>query len=65
MSPLILMALLSHDSSYREIENIVLTENLAINGLKGSDDIAGGEITFDREENPMTQILGRPCPPPA
>lgn len=49
---------ISNKASYREIENIVLTENLAINGLKGSDDIAGGEITFDREENPMTQILG-------
>lgn len=48
---------ISNKTSYREIEDIVLTENLGINSLKGSDDIAGGEITFNREENPTEQIL--------
>ncbi|RKJ18424.1 phage tail sheath family protein [bacterium D16-50] len=47
----------SSKASYREIESVVLTENLSINGLKGSDDIAGGEITFDRGENPLEQIM--------
>jgi phage tail sheath protein FI len=44
-------------TSYREIEDVVLSENLTLNGLKGSDDIAGGEITFSIEDNPITQIL--------
>lgn len=44
-------------TSYREIENLVLSENLTLNGLKGSDDIAGGEISFSMENNPITQIL--------
>ena len=47
----------SSKASYREIEDVVLTENLSINGLKGSSDIAGGEITFDRDENPLSEIL--------
>ncbi len=45
-------------SSYREIEDVVLAENIFLNGLKGSDDIAGGEISFSREDNPKEQILG-------
>lgn len=45
-------------TSYREIENLVLSENLTLNSLKGSDDIAGGEISFSMEDNPITQILG-------
>ncbi len=47
----------SNKSNYRQIEDIVLGENLVLNGLKGSDDIAGGEITFDRDENPVDQIM--------
>lgn len=48
----------SNKASYREIEDVVLSENLTLNGLKGGDDIAGGEISFSMEENPITQILG-------
>lgn len=35
-----------------------MSENLTLNGLKGSDEIAGGEISFSMEDNPLTQILG-------
>lgn len=42
----------------REIEAIVLSENLTLNSLKGSGNIAGGEISFSMEDNPTTQILG-------
>ena len=45
-------------TNYREIEDVVLSENLTLNGLKGSEDIAGGEISFSMEDNPITQILG-------
>lgn len=48
----------SNKSNYRQIEDIVLSENISINGLKGHGDIAGGEISFDREKNPVTQIMG-------
>lgn len=47
----------SNKTSYREIEDVVLSENLTLNGLKGSDEIAGGEISFSMEDNPLTQIL--------
>lgn len=43
--------------NYRTIEDVVLGENLAINSLKGSGDIAGGEISFSRDDNPIEQIL--------
>ncbi|MCM1307579.1 MAG: phage tail sheath family protein [Butyrivibrio sp.] len=42
---------------YRAIEDVVLGENLALNGLKGSNDIAGGEISFSMDDNPIGQIL--------
>lgn len=45
-------------ANYREIENVVNSENMALNGLQGSGDIAGGEISFDMADNPVTQILG-------
>ncbi len=48
----------SNKTNYREIEDVVLSENLTLNGLKGGDDIAGGEISFSMEENPINQILG-------
>ena len=48
----------SNKTNYREIEDVVLSENLSLNGLKGSDDIAGGEIAFNAEDNPINQILG-------
>lgn len=44
-------------ASYREIEDIVLAENLFLNSLRGSGDIAGGEISFSREDNPDEKIL--------
>ncbi len=49
---------ISNKTNYRQIEDVVLSENLTLNGLKGHDDIAGGEISFSREENPITQIIG-------
>ena len=45
-------------TSYREIEDVVLSENLSLNGLKGSGHIAGGSISFSMEDNPINQILG-------
>ncbi len=42
---------------YRAIEDVVLGENLALNSLKGSGDIAGGEISFSMDDNPIEQIL--------
>ena len=36
---------------------MVLSENLALNGLSGRGDIAGGEISFNRDDNPTEQIL--------
>ena len=48
----------SNKTDYREIEDVVLSENLSLNGLKGSNDIAGGEISFSAKDNPINQILG-------
>lgn len=45
-------------SDYREIEDVVLSENLTLNSLKGSGNIAGGEISFSMDDNPINQILG-------
>lgn len=44
-------------TSYRLIEDVVATENLSLNGLQGSNDIAGGVIEFNHDENPITEIL--------
>ena len=45
-------------ADYREIEDVVLSENLTLNSLKGSGNIAGGEISFSMEDNPITDVLG-------
>lgn len=47
----------SNKASYREIESVVNSENMALNGLQGSGDIAGGEISFSMDDNPISQIL--------
>ncbi len=44
-------------SDYRMIEEVVSGYNLQLNGLQGSGDIAGGEITFSHDENPISEIL--------
>lgn len=48
---------ISNKADYRQIEDVVLSENLVLNGLRGRGDIAGGEISFSREDNPTSQIL--------
>ena len=45
-------------TNYRLIDEVVSGFNMQLNGLQGSDDIAGGEIVFDHEENPIANILG-------
>lgn len=44
-------------TDYRMIEEIVYGYNLQLNGLQGSGDIAGGEIVFSHDENPIPEIL--------
>lgn len=44
-------------TNYRLIDEVVSGFNMQLNGLQGSDDIAGGEITFDHGENPIENIL--------
>lgn len=44
-------------TNYRLIDEVVSGFNMQLNGLQGSDDIAGGEITFDHNENPIENIL--------
>lgn len=44
-------------TNYRLIDEVVSGFNMQLNGLQGSDDIAGGEITFDHDENPIENIL--------
>lgn len=44
-------------ADYREIEDVVLSENLTLNSLKGLDNIAGGEISFSMDDNPVENIL--------
>lgn len=44
-------------TNYRLIDEVVSGFNMQLNGLQGSDDIAGGEITFDHDENPIANIL--------
>lgn len=45
-------------TNYRMIDEVVSGFNMQLNGLQGSDDIAGGEIIFNHDENPITEILG-------
>ncbi len=44
-------------TNYRLIDEIVSGFNMQLNSLQGSDDIAGGEIVFDHDENPISKIL--------
>lgn len=44
-------------TNYRLIENIVDSENIRANGLKGKGQIAGAKIEFRKEDNPLTDIL--------
>ena len=44
-------------ANYRLIDDVVATENLSLNGLQGSDNIAGGVIEFNHDENPITEIM--------
>ena len=44
-------------TNYRLIDEIVSGFNMQLNSLQGSDDIAGGEIVFDHDENPINEIL--------
>ncbi|SHO50070.1 phage tail sheath family protein [Anaerocolumna xylanovorans] len=44
-------------TNYRLIDEVVSGFNIQLNGLQGSDDIAGGEISFDHDENPINNIL--------
>lgn len=44
-------------TDYRMIEDVVSGYNLQLNGLQGSGDIAGGEIVFSHDENPISEIL--------
>lgn len=44
-------------TNYRMIDEVVSGFNMQLNGLQGSGDIAGGEIVFDHDENPINEIL--------
>lgn len=44
-------------TNYRMIDEVVSGFNMQLNGLQGSGDIAGGEIVFDHDENPIVEIL--------
>ena len=44
-------------TNYRLIDEVVSGFNMQLNGLQGSGDIAGGEIIFDHDENPIAEIL--------
>lgn len=44
-------------ASYRLIESIVDSENLYLNSLTQTGDIAGGNIEFSEDENPVSSIL--------
>ena len=39
------------------IEEVVSGFNTQLNSLQGTGDIAGGEIVFDHDENPIEEIL--------
>ncbi len=44
-------------TNYRMIEEVVSGFNTQLNSLQGTGDIAGGEIVFDHDENPIEEIL--------
>ena len=44
-------------ASYRLIDMIVSGFNMQLNSLQASDDIAGGQIVFEHDENPINEIL--------
>ena len=44
-------------SSYRLVDMIVSGFNMQLNSLQASNDIAGGEIVFEHDENPIDEIL--------
>lgn len=44
-------------TNYRLIESVVDAENQYLNSLSGTERIAGGEISFSEEDNPITSIL--------
>ncbi len=43
--------------NYRLIESVVDSENIYLNSLGRTEKIAGGEISFSEDENPVTSIL--------
>ncbi len=43
--------------SYRLVESIVDSENIYLNSLKASGAIAGGSISFNEADNPVTEIM--------
>ena len=44
--------------NYRLIESVVDSENIYLNSLSQDQKIAGGEISFNENANPVTSILG-------
>jgi len=44
-------------TSYRLIDEVVSGFNIQLNSLQGSGDIAGGEIVFNHDENPINNIM--------
>lgn len=44
-------------ANYRLIESIVDSENLYLNSLASTGDIAGGSISFNEADNPITAIM--------
>ena len=44
-------------ANYRLIESLVDAENLYLNSLTSTGDIAGGVISFNEEDNPVESIL--------
>ena len=47
----------SNPANYRLIESIVDSENIYLNSLSSTGDIAGGSIRFNEDENPIEAIL--------
>ena len=45
-------------ASYRLVDMIVSGFNMQLNSLQASGDIAGGQIVFEHDENPIDEILG-------
>ena len=41
----------------RQVENLVDSENLYLNGLVGAGTIAGGTVSYDQEANPIEDVL--------